>query len=278
MLKKTIHLLTGLIVLSVCAFFLTRIILYKQFEKQGLVALKSGADNPFPSDIIHRDLDVALKGRTLKARWVPAGIEAPSIFILHGNGENLGDWIKVQEYLKRKGFSTFVFDYTGFGNSTGVPTIEGLDADALEMYKYYLSLSKRSNRQIIFTHSLGGCVYLDISEKFQSFPHIVVLNAAISSARDYLVNNGVIDSSIEWLVPDIWNNVENLKQCRDRHLFLTQGGCDKIVNEGMRKKIKKAIPPQAKVLLIPFLKHNSILDAPNDSVWNPIIKIFQSSQ
>jgi hypothetical protein len=87
-----------------------------------LVPEKELAADSLPSQRIKIDL----MDHVLYANWFSAGSTAPAFFILHGNGEMLSDWRSLQGYLLKKGYSSFVFDYSGFGSSNGIPTFEGL--------------------------------------------------------------------------------------------------------------------------------------------------------
>lgn len=119
-------------------------------------------------------IKIELKGRTLHANWVSSDSKAPAFFILHGNGETLSDWRPLQDYLLNKGYSSFVFDYTGFGSSTGKPSVTGLNEDAIEVYKKFATLTINAKERIAFSHSLGGSILLETANKLKPLPNNIV--------------------------------------------------------------------------------------------------------
>ncbi len=59
------------------------------------------------------------RGRRLSAVYVSAGEGSPAVLICHGIGELVEYWAKVQELLKAMGVSSLVFNYSGYGKSSG---------------------------------------------------------------------------------------------------------------------------------------------------------------
>lgn len=54
--------------------------------------------------------------------------------------------------------SIFIYDYQGYGNSTGQPSDQGCMKNILEVYDYLLKRGVEPKNIILFGHSLGGCV------------------------------------------------------------------------------------------------------------------------
>jgi predicted alpha/beta-fold hydrolase len=62
------------------------------------------------------------------------------------------------KYLSNKG-SVFVYDYRGFGKSTGKPSTRGCLKDSIEVYNFLVNDKKVDPKRIVlFGHSLGGCI------------------------------------------------------------------------------------------------------------------------
>jgi hypothetical protein len=123
-MKRIPVILLILVLGSPIALHIVRSYKLKNLEKIifTLVPEKELAADSLPSQRIKIDL----MDHVLYANWFSAGSTAPAFFILHGNGEMLSDWRSLQGYLLKKGYSSFVFDYSGFGSSNGIPTFEGL--------------------------------------------------------------------------------------------------------------------------------------------------------
>ena len=80
-----------------------------------------------------------------------------TVVFSHGNSGSLGYYLGLVEWLAKAGYQILMYDYRGFGKSTGYPTREGLVVDAEAAFAY---AAKRRNaatgRIISFAHSLGG--------------------------------------------------------------------------------------------------------------------------
>jgi pimeloyl-ACP methyl ester carboxylesterase len=67
------------------------------------------------------------------------------------------------EYISKYGGSIFVYDYRGYGRSTGVPTDFGLLIDAIAAWNFLVNDKKVDPKRIVmFGHSLGTCVLANL--------------------------------------------------------------------------------------------------------------------
>jgi len=72
--------------------------------------------------------------RRLSAVYVSAGDDTPAVLICHGIGELVEYWGKVQGLLKGMGVSSLVFNYSGYGTSSGILTTAHCEEDAAAAY------------------------------------------------------------------------------------------------------------------------------------------------
>jgi len=118
-----------------------------------------------PADIGLRYEDVYFKsgdGVRLHGWYLPAvGAGGPgggaTILHLHGNAENMSTHIGAVHWLPPQGFDVFLFDYRGFGHSSGEPDISGALEDARAALEVAASLS-HADPLIVFGQSLGGAL------------------------------------------------------------------------------------------------------------------------
>ena len=98
-------------------------------------------------------------GTKLFGWYVEAGPSAPVLLWCHGNAGNVIHRLDNLAELYRLGLSVFIFDYRGYGRSTGKPTEDGLYQDALAAYGYLVNTrGVRPERLILFGRSLGASV------------------------------------------------------------------------------------------------------------------------
>jgi abhydrolase domain-containing protein 12 len=107
---------------------------------------------------------------------------------LHGNGGTRGAHHRVQLYkvLSKLSFHVVTIDYRGYGDSSGVPTEDGVVADAYFTYKW---LRKRSGNSKIFIwgHSLGTGITTKLAKKLcdeGDHPSGIVLEAPFNNIQE----------------------------------------------------------------------------------------------
>jgi len=131
------------------------------------------------------------------------------ILFCHGNAGNISQRIDTFKIFSRLGFSTFIFDYRGFGNSIGVPTEKGTYLDADGAWNYLINTRNvKPEEIIIFGRSLGGAIAAYLAQKYQ--PRALVIESSFTSALDMAV------SMYNWLPVKLltrfkYNTLERLK-------------------------------------------------------------------
>lgn len=75
----------------------------------------------------------------------------------HGNAKNLSAHWRFVEWLPRRGFNLFLFDYRGFGASEGTPDPRGVFEDSSSALDYVRSRPEVNPDQLVLLgQSLGG--------------------------------------------------------------------------------------------------------------------------
>jgi len=271
-MKKIIGSIVFLIVLMVITVLISRNSNLHMIERD---VIKRFPEKALPADSLPAArMQIQLKDRALYANWVSAGKAAPSFFILHGNGETLSDWRPLQAYLLQKGYSSFVFDYTGFGSSTGKPTYNKLDEDAFSAYKKFAELTTESAKRIAFAHSLGSAILLNVANELQPLPDKVVIHGAFSSARAILVEKGMFTEFTKWLVPDIWNGLKQVGELKVP-LYVLHSPKDKTIPIAMSEELVKVAGSNGRFLRMESAGHNAVYESPNDSTWEQIFSLIK---
>lgn len=101
-------------------------------------------------------------GETLAGWYIPAqSMHGPrgTLLYLHGNGGNIGHRLDPIMVFHRLGLNILIFDYRGYGASTGKPSEQGTYQDALAGWNY-LTQEKgaRPAEIVLFGESLGGSI------------------------------------------------------------------------------------------------------------------------
>jgi alpha-beta hydrolase superfamily lysophospholipase len=95
----------------------------------------------------------------LHAWFIPAKDAEYTILFCHGNGGSLAHRVETIELYNRMGFNFFIFDYRGYGLSSGKITEHGLFNDADAAWQYLIREKHiPPGKIIIIGRSLGGAV------------------------------------------------------------------------------------------------------------------------
>jgi pimeloyl-ACP methyl ester carboxylesterase len=115
--------------------------------------------------------------------YVPAAAGAPAVLFCHGNAGNIAhrlDWLQI---FRGMGFAVLLFDYRGFGQSSGTPTEQGTYFDAQAAWDYLTSTKGFSPGSIVIVgESLGGPIAAHLAKDVA--PGALILVSTFTSLPD----------------------------------------------------------------------------------------------
>lgn len=99
--------------------------------------------------------------------FFPARADSPrrdvTVLVCHGNAGNISHRLDLAELLLETGVGVFLFDYRGYGLSTGKPSEEGTYLDAQAAYKWLQQKGASGRNIIAFGESLGGGIATELA-------------------------------------------------------------------------------------------------------------------
>src|SRR3989338_735073 len=132
-----------------------------------------------------------------------------TVLFLHGNAGNISHRIDSLQMFHRLGYSTLIFDYRGYGNSSGTPSEQGTYRDAEAAWRY---LTERrhipSCRIVLFGESLGGAVGAWLAARQK--PAALVIASGFTSVPD-LARHFYPFMPARWLAHIHYDTRENLR-------------------------------------------------------------------
>jgi fermentation-respiration switch protein FrsA (DUF1100 family) len=90
--------------------------------------------------------------------FVPGDSGAPVVLFAHGNAGNIADRVGMLQEIREAGLAVLIFDYAGYGKSTGNPSEEQTYLDARAAFDWLLEQGYPPGRIILFGRSLGAAI------------------------------------------------------------------------------------------------------------------------
>jgi len=209
---------------------------------------------PAQAGLDYQDLWIeTTDGERLHGWLVKAASHAPLFLFFHGNAGNIGDRVENVALLVRAGISVLIFDYRGYGRSSGKPTEEGLYLDGRTVYDYAVgSLAYRPRDVVLFGRSLGAAVAAHLASRVEVAG--VILESAFTNLKDLAwIHYPFIPG--KFLVKRKFNVVEMVKKVK-APLLVIHGDRDSLVPLRMGERVYKQAPGPKEFYVIPGAGHN----------------------
>jgi len=183
--------------------------------------------------------------------WVIPAEPRSSLWLLvcHGNAGNLSEFDRPLHYagLRQLGLNLLAFDYRGYGESGGAPSEAGLYRDADAAYRFLTNeRGVPASRIVIFGHSLGSAVAVDLASRVPSVG--LILEGAFTSATDrgqelypYI--------PVRWIAASRFSSVDKISRITVPKLFLHAERDEVIPLAHGRRLYQAAQPPKTFVEL-----------------------------
>jgi uncharacterized protein len=150
--------------------------------------------NPSMAGLKYKDLFIKTQdNETLHAWYIPKKNHKGVILFSHGNGGNISHRLSSLQIFHKLGYSTLIYDYRGYGKSSGKPSEIGTYVDISTAWNF-LVLKKGFFPKdiIIFGRSLGGGISSWLAIKTN--PRAVILESTFTSVPD-------LASDMYWWLP-----------------------------------------------------------------------------
>lgn len=163
-----------------------------------------------PFRLAYEDLSLRVGKETTNAWYLPAEPSRGVILFSHGNGGSLSDWIAFAGLFHGLAFDVMLYDYGGYGRSTGSPSEGRCEADARAAWDY---LTKTRHvppeRIVLFGHSIGGGPTAHLASEVT--PGAVVLESTFCSLAE-LCQEKLWWAPAYLLVRDRFNSLSKLSK------------------------------------------------------------------
>ncbi|ATQ74977.1 alpha/beta hydrolase [Massilia violaceinigra] len=207
-------------------------------------------------------------GATLRGVYLARAGAAITVLYFGGNAFHLDQHARdVLPLLAACGSNVAVFDYRGYGRSSGVPTVENMRADALRVFDHVNAINP--GKVAVHGQSLGSFMAAYVASQ-RPLARGMVLEATATTVQEWT------DANVPWYlklflkvdVADTLRGVDNQALVRtwDGPSLVLSGEKDQLIPVAMSRKVYDAIPGENKQWHVARgASHNGILAHPDVS-------------
>lgn len=268
--------------LTILAFLVFLVVMAVIFE-ESLIYFPSDDFDVTPSALGLRHEEVALEtsdGQRLHAWFLPSPVEPSggreerfTVLMCHGNAGNISHRLdRTLVMHSNLGTDVLLFDYRGFGKSSGRPNEAGTYDDVRAAYRYLVdSRGVAEDRIVLFGESLGAAVALQLATEVDAAG--LALEAPFSSIRD-------MAEAVYPFLPNRWvrtryDNVAKIPGI-EMPLLIVHGTEDRTVPFSQGKRLFEAAREPKQFLAVDGAGHSDSFLVGRDVYW-PAWKRFLAS-
>ncbi len=182
-----------------------------------------------------------------------------TIMFSHGNTGNLTGRLNLVRLLLETGSSVFIYDYSGYGRSKGVPTIQGICKDGVVAFDYLIQeRGLKPTDIVLYGESLGTAVSCEIAAERSCSG--LVLQSGFSSLRKI----GQETVPIMKIYPQVLfpkpflNAVERVASRTGYPLLIIHGSKDQVVPFSHAEEVYAAASEPKRFVQLPDCAHSDI--------------------
>ena len=216
-------------------------------------------ETPADAGLEFEDLQIETDdGERLHGWWVPSHQErtAGHMLMFHGNGGNIGDRVLQAGLLAGAGFDVMLFDYCGYGQSSGRPDERGTYRDARAAQRAIVARNDCDPARVVYLgESLGGAIAAELA--LSSPPRALILQSAFTNLRDVARHHYPLPRAV---IPDAYPTISRIGSI-GAPLLVLHGDRDSTVPLAHGKALYEAAREPKRLHVFPGLGHNDLLSA-----------------
>jgi hypothetical protein len=176
-LNILILLAAGYFVLCLMLFFFqSRMIYFPEIGREDFVT-------PQQAGMDYQEVTINAAGEKLHSWFVPAPQARGVVLFFHGNAGSISHRLDYLRMFRELGFSILIFDYRGYGKSSGEPSEIGTYQDAEAAWNYLVETKRIAPSSIVlYGESLGGAVAAWLAARVK--PRALIITSTFTSLPD----------------------------------------------------------------------------------------------
>ncbi len=190
-----------------------------------------------------------------------------TVLFFHGNAENLTSHFLMLRWLPENGYNYLIFDYPGYGTSSGKPTPESTLASGIAAADWLMQ-NKQPDNLIMYGQSLGGIIALRTAEEiYQRIPlRNIIIEASFSSyqgvARRILARNWItwLLQPLSYVVLSDTHAPKNIAQLSPTPLLFITGDRDPVIDQENSLELLRLAQNPKDLWIIPGGAHGNLYE------------------
>lgn len=201
--------------------------------------------------------------------WFVPGRPDRTLLIFCGNGGNLTYRAPLLALMRQEvGAGLFIFDYQGYGRSSGLPSEPATRADARAALAYLRGRPDVDPRGIAYYgESLGSAVAVDLA--VDEPPRALVLNAPFTSIRDMARLHYPLLAPLLPFVRTRYDSAARIGEVRVP-VIVIHGAGDRVVPAEQGRRLYEAANEPKRLLIVPGAGHNDLVDVGGAAYWTAL--------
>jgi len=183
-------------------------------------------------------------GERLGAWWIEAPDARGAVLVSHGNAGSIENRLSLARTFLSMGCSVLLYDYRGYGTSTGSPDEHGTYRDGRAAYAWLRNEGWEARRILFYGESLGGGVALQLATELPAAG--IVIESTFTSIPD-LGAEVYRWLPVRWLARDRYDNLSKIGRL-DGPVLIVHSPEDDLVPFSHAERLQKAAPRGTRLL------------------------------
>ncbi len=199
-----------------------------------------------------------------------------TVFFSHGTTWHLGRYWERVELLWERGLNVMVYDYPGYGRSTGEPDEAGINANAAAVLELLPTLPDYTPERLIFYgYSLGGApTYAMAARGVRGEglrPDGVISEAAFCSVEALAQDGAFLDLPGSFFSENRFDNCARIAELCEIPVLIIHGDADTFVVPRQAELLHEAAEGEATLRLVEGGEHSTVPIEGGEAYWGWIL-------
>ncbi|MDJ1184845.1 alpha/beta hydrolase [Roseofilum casamattae] len=216
-------------------------------------------------------------GAKLHGWWIPNSATDRVLLYLHGNADNIGANAYHAGRFYHLGFSVFIFDYRGYGQSGGeFPTEKTVYEDSDRIWNYLTQERGIAPEKIsVYGHSLGGAIGIELASKQPKINGLAIEGSFTSIINMTYYRHPILGLfPIHLLLQNRFDSIDKVPHLQ-MPLFFIHGTADKAVPSFMSQELFAAANGEKKLWLFPDGEHSTVAPLAGEEYFDNLREFWQ---